>query len=80
MKRRRITTFIFSALLVAILGLSPLAAQELSIAKQVIERTLDNGLKVLIVSRPEIPTVRCTLAFRVGSTSLARRLVVGSVA
>ena len=51
------------------IGLVPLRAQELSIAKQVIERTLPNGLKVLIVNRPEIPTVRCTLAFRVGSVN-----------
>ena len=46
-----------------------LAAQELSLAKQVIERDLPNGLKVLIVQRPEIPTVRCILAYRVGSVN-----------
>ena len=34
-----------------------------------IERILPNGLKVLMVRRPEIPTVRCTLAFRVGSVN-----------
>jgi predicted Zn-dependent peptidase len=50
-------------------GLLPVTAQELSIQKQVIEKVLPNGLKVLIVSRPEIPTVRCTLAFRVGSVN-----------
>jgi predicted Zn-dependent peptidase len=55
--------------LVLCVGLAPLTAQELSIQKQVIERVLDNGLKVLIVNRPEIPTVRCTLAFRVGSVN-----------
>lgn len=55
--------------LVLCVGLLPLNAQELSIQKQVIERILPNGLKVLMVSRPEIPTVRCTLAFRVGSVN-----------
>ena len=46
-----------------------LAAQEVGVAKQVIERTLPNGLKVLIVLRPDWPTVNCTLAFRVGSVN-----------
>jgi predicted Zn-dependent peptidase len=69
MTHRRFTLLVFSVLLVFMIGLAPLAAQELSLAKQVIERTLPNGLKVLIVSRPEIPTVRCTLAFRVGSVN-----------
>jgi len=69
MTRRRLV-FLFWILPLALgAGLAPLAAQELSIAKQVIERTLPNGLKVLMVRRPEIPTVRCTLAFRVGSVN-----------
>lgn len=45
------------------------AAQELSLTKLVIERTLPNGLKVLIVKRPDMPTVRCILAYRVGSVN-----------
>jgi predicted Zn-dependent peptidase len=49
--------------------LAPLQAQELSVAKQVIERVLPNGLKVLIVQRADLPTVRCTLAYRVGSVN-----------
>jgi predicted Zn-dependent peptidase len=69
MMHRRFAPLVFSVLLVFMIGLASLAAQELSLAKQVIERTLPNGLKVLIVSRPEIPTVRCTLAFRVGSVN-----------
>lgn len=69
MNHRRYAPLILLFPLALCVWLSPLAAQELSIAKQVIERTLPNGLKVLIVSRPEIPTVTCTLAFRVGSVN-----------
>jgi predicted Zn-dependent peptidase len=67
-RRRLIFLFLLLPLILSV-GLVPLTAQELSITKQVIERTLPNGLKVLIVRRPEIPTVRCTLAFRVGSVN-----------
>jgi predicted Zn-dependent peptidase len=45
------------------------AAQELSLTDQVIERTLDNGLTVLMVVRPETPLIRCILAYRVGSVN-----------
>jgi predicted Zn-dependent peptidase len=69
MIRRRYAPLLLLLPLVLCVGLTPLSAQELSIAKQVIEKQLPNGLKVLIVSRPEIPTVRCTLAFRVGSVN-----------
>lgn len=44
-------------------------AQQVSIASQVIERTLPNGLKVLMVKRSNMPTVRCILAYRVGSVN-----------
>ena len=44
-------------------------AQELSLTAQVIERVLDNGLKVLMVVRPETPLIRCILAYRVGSVN-----------
>jgi len=43
--------------------------QELTLSSQVIERTLPNGLKVLMVKRPEAPLVRCILAYRVGSVN-----------
>ncbi|MFC1555346.1 M16 family metallopeptidase, partial [candidate division KSB1 bacterium] len=36
---------------------------------QVIEKVLDNGLKVLIVQRPQAPLIRCILAYRVGSVN-----------
>jgi predicted Zn-dependent peptidase len=66
--RRYLRRILFVPLALA-LALAPLAAQEVSVAKQVVERVLPNGLKVLIVQRPEIPTVRCILAFRVGSVN-----------
>ncbi len=69
MTRRRFAPFVWFIPIALVVGLAPLAAQELSLAKQVTERTLPNGLKVLIVNRPEMPTVRCTLAFRVGSVN-----------
>jgi predicted Zn-dependent peptidase len=47
----------------------PAAAQERSLASQVIERTLPNGLKVLMVKRPEAPLIRCILAYRVGAVN-----------
>jgi predicted Zn-dependent peptidase len=69
MTRRRYAPLLLLLPLILCVGLMPLSAQEHNIAKQVIERKLSNGFKVLIVSRPEIPTVRCTLAFRVGSVN-----------
>lgn len=45
------------------------SAQEMTLSSQVIERTLPNGLKVLMVKRPEAPLVRCILAYRVGSVN-----------
>jgi len=43
--------------------------QEMKLSDQVIERTLPNGLKVLMVKRPEAPLIRCILAYRVGSVN-----------
>ena len=47
----------------------PVASQEMSLTSQVIEQVLDNGLKVLMVKRPEAPLIRCILAYRVGSVN-----------
>jgi len=47
----------------------PTHAQGVSVASQVIEKVLPNGLKVLMVKRPEAPLVRCILAYRVGSVN-----------
>lgn len=47
----------------------PAAAQDLKLTDQVIERELANGLKVLMVPRPQAPLIRCILAYRVGSVN-----------
>jgi predicted Zn-dependent peptidase len=36
---------------------------------RVIDRTLDNGMRVLLVERPAVPTVSYNIAFRVGSVN-----------
>ena len=56
-------------LLTTVAWLAPAAAQEVSLTGQVIERTLPNGLKVLMVKRPEAPLIRCILAYRVGAVN-----------
>ncbi|HNV03899.1 MAG TPA: pitrilysin family protein [Vicinamibacterales bacterium] len=48
---------------------APAAAQEVSLAGQVVERVLPNGLKVLMVKRTEAPLIRCILAYRVGAVN-----------
>ena len=45
------------------------AQPELNLIDQVIEKTLDNGLKVLLVKRQVAPLIRCILAYRVGSVN-----------
>jgi predicted Zn-dependent peptidase len=59
------------ALALCLLGVVvPLAGQQVpSLKDQVIERVLPNGLKVLMVKRPEAPLIRCILAYRVGSVN-----------
>ncbi len=42
-------------------------AQTLNLEDQVIEYTLDNGLKLLMVERHEVPRVVCHIYYRVGS-------------
>jgi len=48
---------------------APAAAQEASLTSQVVERTLPNGLKVLMVKRPGAPLINCILAYRVGAVN-----------
>ncbi len=61
---------IIAALVLCLLGIVPLAGQQIpSLKDQVIEKTLPNGLKVLMVNRPEAPLIRCILAYRVGSVN-----------
>ncbi|MGA2585456.1 MAG: pitrilysin family protein [Candidatus Aminicenantales bacterium] len=66
---RKFTRLVLLVPLFLFIGLAPIVAQELSLTKQVIERTLPNGLKVLMVKRVDTPTVRCILAYRVGSVN-----------
>ena len=66
MKHRRL---IVALVILAFVWLAPLWSQERSLTNQVIEKVLPNGLKVLIVKRPQAPLVRCILAYRVGSVN-----------
>jgi predicted Zn-dependent peptidase len=63
--RRLIVVFV----ILAFGWLAPLWGQEQSLTSQVIEKVLPNGLKVLMVKRPQAPLVRCILAYRVGSVN-----------
>ena len=71
MSRSRLArSAIYPIVLLAMVGFSTTSeAQDLSLNDQVIERTLDNGLKVLMVVRPETPLIRCILAYRVGAVN-----------
>ena len=69
MIRRRLTVPILLIPLLLFVWLAPLQAQQASLMNKVIERTLPNGLKVLMVKDPAAPLVRCILAFRVGSVN-----------
>jgi predicted Zn-dependent peptidase len=67
MRHRRVLCV---ALLLCCLGwAAPVSGQEMALAGQVMEKTLPNGLKVLLVQRPEAPLIRCILAYRVGSVN-----------
>jgi predicted Zn-dependent peptidase len=69
MMRRHSAIPITLPLLVLFVGLVPLSARQASLTNKVIERTLPNGLKVLMVKDPVAPLVSCYLAFRVGSVN-----------
>jgi predicted Zn-dependent peptidase len=68
MTQRRVMV---SVLVLCLAGIvAPLSGQQIpSLKDQVIERVLPNGLKVLMVRRPEAPLIRCILAYRVGSVN-----------
>jgi len=54
--------------LVLLLCATPIAsAQGLNLEDQVVEHTLDNGLKLLMVERHEVPRVVCHIYYKVGS-------------
>ena len=56
-------------IVLAVVWFVPIEAQQMSLSSQVAERVLPNGLKVLMVKRPETPLVSCILAYRVGSVN-----------
>ena len=66
---KHLRTFITGILLAVFMLISAAGAQELILTDQVVERVLDNGLKVLMVKRPQAPLIRCILAYRVGSVN-----------
>jgi predicted Zn-dependent peptidase len=66
----RLRLFVCLALLLlTVVWFAPTRAQEVSLTSQVIERVLPNGLKVLIVKRPESPLINCILGYRVGAVN-----------
>jgi predicted Zn-dependent peptidase len=68
MNVRRLVCLAAVLLAVSWLGVAT-GGQEMTLSSQVIERVLPNGLKVLMVKRPEAPLIRCILAYRVGSVN-----------
>jgi predicted Zn-dependent peptidase len=70
---RRVTAGIFAgrtgcaAALLGVLALAPYLAAQNNVELNVVERTLKNGMKVLMVERHDAPIVAVVLRFRVGS-------------
>ena len=56
-------------LLIGAIPQADIGAQDLRLSDQVVEQVLDNGLKVLMVRRPQAPLIRSILAYRVGSVN-----------
>ncbi len=56
-------------IVLAVVWFVPIEAQQMSLSSQVAERVLPNGLKVLLVKRPEAPLISCVLAYRVGAVN-----------
>ncbi|MCR4439126.1 MAG: pitrilysin family protein [bacterium] len=67
MRSRHVTHL--ACVLVLFWATPALHAQELNLEDQVIEHTLDNGLKILMVERHEVPRVVCHIYYRVGSVN-----------
>ena len=58
---------LFCVVLLLLFVLPRGAAQTLNLEDWVVEHTLDNGLKILMVERHEVPRVVCHIYYRVGS-------------
>ena len=68
--RRAGARFCAGVLVVGILMAPWVGASGASLLEgRVIDRTLDNGMRVLLVERPAVPTVSYNIAFRVGSVN-----------
>lgn len=68
--RRVGARFFAGVLVVGILMAPSVGASGASLLEgRVIDRTLDNGMRVLLVERPAVPTVSYNIAFRVGSVN-----------
>lgn len=64
----RPTKFILLSVVLLVLLIQPRAAsQSLNLEDWVQEHTLDNGLKILLVERHEVPRVVCHIYYKVGS-------------
>jgi predicted Zn-dependent peptidase len=63
LKRFRMLAAVFIVFCLTGFGLT----QQLNLEDQVIEHTLDNGLKLLMVERHEVPRVVCHVYYKVGS-------------
>jgi len=61
---KRLVWLALAILAIGSLAVAPTTGQELTLSSQVVERVLPNGLKVLMVRRPEAPLIRCILAYR----------------
>jgi len=58
--------FLIAGLIILIIWVYPCLAASTHLRDRVIEKTLDNGLKVLVLERHQAPTVSIYLRFRVG--------------
>lgn len=63
----RCTALLQKLLVISLCLTFTLSAQTLKLDDQVIEHTLDNGLKLLMVPRHEVPRVVCHIYYRVGA-------------
>ncbi|MDZ7264643.1 MAG: insulinase family protein [candidate division KSB1 bacterium] len=69
MKRTRTVTIFVMAFFFVFNSPIIIFSQSLNLEDQVIEYTLDNGLKLLMVERHEVPRVVCHIYYRVGSVN-----------
>ncbi|MBI3607402.1 MAG: insulinase family protein [Nitrospirae bacterium] len=69
MRRSGARLFAGALVFVILLASAPTTPAGSLLEGRVIDRTLDNGMRVLLVERPAVPTVSYNIAFRVGSVN-----------